>query len=264
MKKYFNKINVTLIFSLLAICFYATAATITRTSYTNAPPTLIYGNNAGTLTEVQVDANGVVATGATLSGNVTANVTFPTTQNVNGTVAISNFPATQPVNGTVAVSNFPATQPVNGTVAVSNFPATQPVNGTVAVSNFPATQPVNGTVAVSSLSGRILLSYSNTANMAAAISDTTNFSNAVDISFITVHTTKALNSTGAVNVYLVPDNANYTTLLVTGNMNAASDFYFAPLGGAKLVSGSQMRVTLSNQADSGNTAWWTVGGEQIQ
>ena len=234
MKKYFNKINVTLIFSLLAICFYATAATITRTSYTNAPPTLIYGNNAGTLTEVQVDANGVVATGATLSGNVTANVTFPTTQNVNGTVAISNFPATQPVNGTVAVSNFPATQPVNGTVAVS------------------------------SLSGRILLSYSNTANMAAAISDTTNFSNAVDISFITVHTTKALNSTGAVNVYLVPDNANYTTLLVTGNMNAASDFYFAPLGGAKLVSGSQMRVTLSNQADSGNTAWWTVGGEQIQ
>ena len=75
---------------------------------------------------------------------------WPTSQNVNGTVEISNiagahidvevmnWPTTQPVSGSVSVSNFPATQPVSGTF----WQATQPVSGSVSVSNFPATQSV--------------------------------------------------------------------------------------------------------------------------
>ena len=97
---------------------------------------------------------------------------WPTSQNVNGTVEISNvtgghidvevmnwpvtqavtgtfWQTTQPVSGTVtanqgtspwvtSVSNFPATQAVTGTF----FQATQPVSGSVSVSNFPATQSV--------------------------------------------------------------------------------------------------------------------------
>jgi hypothetical protein len=53
-------------------------------------------------------------------------------------VSVSNLPTTQNVAGTVTVSN--------GTVAVSNLPTTQNVAGAVAVSNFPATQQVAGSV----------------------------------------------------------------------------------------------------------------------
>ena len=102
---------------------------------------------------------------------------WPTSQNVNGTVEISNvtgghidvevmnWPATQPVSGTVgvtgsvSVSNFPATQPVSGSVNVGNLPASfevsndsgspLSVSGTVTVGNFPSTQPVSGSVSVS-------------------------------------------------------------------------------------------------------------------
>lgn len=114
--------------------------------------------------------------------NPSGAITFPTTQQVSGSVAVSNFPATQPVSGTVGIAGtvpvsgtvgisgpgeisndagnaipvsgtvtaLPSgTQAVSGTVNVGNFPATQPVSGSVAVSNLPATQTVGGTVAVS-------------------------------------------------------------------------------------------------------------------
>ena len=60
---------------------------------------------------------------------------WPTSQNVNGTVEISN------VTGghiDVEVMNWPVTQAVTGTF----WQATQPVSGSVSVSNFPATQSV--------------------------------------------------------------------------------------------------------------------------
>lgn len=67
---------------------------------------------------------------------------FVPTQNMQGTVAVSNLPASQTVAGTVSVAA--------GTVAVSNFPGSQTVAGTVGVSNWPAAQTVNGTVLVGS------------------------------------------------------------------------------------------------------------------
>lgn len=60
------------------------------------------------------------------------------TQNVTGSVSISNFPATQPVSGTVTANagtgNFTVVQPSGASlhVNVDNFPATQTVSGTVA------------------------------------------------------------------------------------------------------------------------------------
>ena len=50
--------------------------------------------------------------------------------------------ATQQISGTVSVSNFPATQPVSGTVSLGAGAA---AIGSVSVSNFPATQAVSST-----------------------------------------------------------------------------------------------------------------------
>ena len=82
------------------------------------------------------------------SSGPTSNVTvtnWPASQNVNGTVSVSNeieiandVGNPVPVTGTVDVGNFPATQTVDGTVNVGNFPAVQDVQ----VTNFPATQEV--------------------------------------------------------------------------------------------------------------------------
>lgn len=78
-----------------------------------------------------------------LQGELNVDVTIPSTQTVNGTVAVSNLPSTQPVSGIVSVSNLPSTQIVSGTVAISNLPATQPISGSVNVGNFPTGFNVN-------------------------------------------------------------------------------------------------------------------------
>jgi len=64
-----------------------------------------------------------------ITGDVNANVSFPETQNINGTVSVDNFPATQQVE----VTNQKEVQDVNVTnqatsVDVNNFPELQDVS----------------------------------------------------------------------------------------------------------------------------------------
>jgi hypothetical protein len=60
-----------------------------------------------------------------VSGTVTANVTFPSVQDVSGSVQVSNFPLIQSVSttGTNAVSGFVTINNPVTSVAVNNFPA---------------------------------------------------------------------------------------------------------------------------------------------
>jgi len=127
----------------------------------------------GNTTAVKVDGSAVTQP---VSGTVTANVIFPTTQNVaiisgsisNTSFGVSSLPAnlgtTTLAPAYTQVTNFPATQTVAGSVSVSNLPSSQPVTnaGTFAVQNTSAivggnavavkvdgsavTQPVSGTV----------------------------------------------------------------------------------------------------------------------
>jgi hypothetical protein len=135
-----------------------------------------FPNNQQVWTEGPVGVTGSV----TLAAQVSVN-NFPATQNVSGTVSISNselsidnFPAVQAVSGTVDIGNWPAafgvsastqlpvfsTGPVgvSGTVGavINNWPATFGVSasatlsvsqqGQISVNNFPATQNVSGSV----------------------------------------------------------------------------------------------------------------------
>src|SRR5699024_10348207 len=64
-----------------------------------------------------------------ITGDINANVSFPETQNVNGTVSVDNFPQTQQVE----VTNQKEVQDVNVTnqttsVDVNNFPELQDVS----------------------------------------------------------------------------------------------------------------------------------------
>lgn len=87
--------------------------------------------------------------GASIIGLTPVSVSFPTNQNVSGSVVA--FPSsTWPGSVVAQVSNFPTNQNVSGSVIsqVSNFPTTQNVSGSVIsqVSNFPTTQNVSGSV----------------------------------------------------------------------------------------------------------------------
>jgi hypothetical protein len=150
----------------------------------------------------QISVNNFPAT-QNVSGTVTANVTFPTnqqvwiaeTQGVSGTVGavINNWPATLGVSasatlpvsqqGQVSVNNFPATQNVSGTVTVGNANGIRVYNdvavgvsGTVnvgnsqlSINNFPATQNVSGSVAITNsfLSSSAPVDKNGTGNLGA-------------------------------------------------------------------------------------------------
>lgn len=119
----------------------------------------------------------------TVDGTVNANVNFPASQTVNGSVLVTNFPTSTeiandtgnpvPVNGTVNIGNLPTTQPISGSVSVNNFPSTQPISGNVNATitgtpsvnanvTFPTTQQVSGSVSVSNLPANQNVSVTNT------------------------------------------------------------------------------------------------------
>jgi hypothetical protein len=126
----------------------------------------------------------VEVTGLELGG---VSIEFPETQNIAGSVAVTNFPAYPAAPTTIEVSNFPA--PVT-TVSVDNFPdppAVQEVTGVVgavcsgavavsnfpafpssfAVSNFPSSQAVTGDFypATQPVSGTVNATCSGTVNV---------------------------------------------------------------------------------------------------
>lgn len=77
--------------------------------------------------KVALDVNVINRSNETQKVEVTnpTPVSFPSNQNVT----VSNFPATQPVSGTVNANvTFPTTQNVAGSVSISNLPATQPIS----------------------------------------------------------------------------------------------------------------------------------------
>ena len=85
---------------------------------------------------------------------------FPSTQTVSGSVTVpgvataANQPGLGADGGELAhITNWPTSQPINGSVAVSNLPATQPVSGTISVGNFPTTQAVSGSAGTSLAQG---------------------------------------------------------------------------------------------------------------
>tara|TARA_R110000868_G_scaffold120055_1_gene318801 strand:- start:4492 stop:5136 length:645 start_codon:yes stop_codon:yes gene_type:complete len=81
-----------------------------------------------------------------VNSSIPVSVTFPTTQDISGSVSVLNWPTVQDVSGSVNVLNFPAVQDVSGSVSVLNFPAVQDVSGSVSVLNWPAVQDVSGSV----------------------------------------------------------------------------------------------------------------------
>lgn len=117
---------------------------------------------------VQVE-NPQTSVSITGTPTVNANVTFPSTQNVAGTVAVSTLPnvtLTNPFDGVlrlagqaVSTSNrlpvnvtFPSTQDITGTVTVANPQTSVSITGTPTVNAnvmFPDTQNVVGFVAIS-------------------------------------------------------------------------------------------------------------------
>lgn len=127
---------------------------------TNFPSVqVVSGNLSVEVSATDLQYNGTKVTNANplpVSGNF--GVTFPTTQNVSGSVSatISNFPSTQNIQGVVGVSG---SHGVSGSVSatITNFPSTQNVVGTVGLSaaisanilNYPSTQNINGIVGIS-------------------------------------------------------------------------------------------------------------------
>lgn len=109
------------------------------TSGTPLPVTLVGGGggSSGGLTDAELRA-----------APVPVSMSFPTTQQVGGTVTVSNpgLTDTQLRATPIAVSGtfWQATQPVSGTLAISNFPATQPISGTV-TANTGLAQPLTDT-----------------------------------------------------------------------------------------------------------------------
>ena len=90
-----------------------------------------------------------------------------TVTNTGGDIAVSNFPSTQTVDGTVALDASSLAALENTTVDINNFPSVQTVDGTMfldstnitalqsvtaTISNFPATQTVAGTVTLDAAS----------------------------------------------------------------------------------------------------------------
>ncbi len=201
--------------------------------------------------------NTVVFTKRGLDCNI---INLPATQEVSGTVAISNtsfeisnLPATQEVSGTVAISNtsfeisnLPATQEVSGTVAfsntaieISNLPATQEVSGTVAfsntaieISNLPATQEVSGTVAFSNTAIEISnLPTTQAVSIADAVSVDINNVNSTVYDF----TNDSSTITQADNRFEVdrirPDSWSFSTIKSQGGSNC---FFFSNSSGSPL------------------------------
>jgi len=90
-----------------------------------------------------------------------------TVTNTGGDIAVSNFPSTQTVDGIVALDASSLAALENTTVDINNFPSVQTVDGTMfldstnitalqsvtaTISNFPATQTVAGTVTLDAAS----------------------------------------------------------------------------------------------------------------
>lgn len=175
---------------------------------------------------------GAGSTVTTLTGSVVAIDNFPATQDVSGSVSVSNFPsfpATQTVDGSVGVNNFPVTQTVDGSVnvnnfpstyAVSNFPSSQTVSGTVGVSNFPATQPVSGTLSVGNFPA------SQTINGAVSVS---NFPSSFNVGNLPV--TQAVS--GTVSVGNFPSTQGVSGTVNVGNFPATQ-----PVSGTVYVGGT--------------------------
>jgi hypothetical protein len=92
----------------------------------------------------------------TFNGNPKNGLDVAIINNSSNAVPVSGtfYPVTQQVSGSVSVSNFPATQPVSGTVSVSG---TVPVSGTF----YPSTQTVSGTVAITDSLGGNIIANSN-------------------------------------------------------------------------------------------------------
>jgi len=107
-----------------------------------------------------------------VSGEVSSVITnFPSIQEVSGTVSSNvTFPISQTVDGSLSVDNFPATQTVDGSVSVSNLDEVSAVKvnnldevSSLSVDNFPATQGVSGTI-LDDIKSEIETSNDNTAN----------------------------------------------------------------------------------------------------
>jgi hypothetical protein len=102
----------------------------------------LHTDNGNLLSAVSTAAN--QASANTILSNILAAVATTAKQDV-GNASLSSIDGKTPalVAGKVPVDvTFPVTQPISGTVAVSNFPATQPVSGTF----WQATQPISGAV----------------------------------------------------------------------------------------------------------------------
>ena len=137
--------------------------------YFPTTPTVNQGTGGNSAWKVDIGTSGEVklVAGSALIGKVDVN-NWPATQAVTGTF----WQATQPVSGTVTANvTFPTTQQVSGTVsldsgslsALENINAT--VSGSVSISNFPATQPVSGTVNIQDGGGSITVDGSVTATI---------------------------------------------------------------------------------------------------
>lgn len=111
-----------------------------------------HGSTALTPTHVSLPSNQVQTDGLTdaqlRAAPVPVDVMFPATQQVAGSVSVSNFPATQQVAGTVAATQS-GTWTVGRTWGLTFAGDKADVSGSsVSVSNFPAVQQVAGTVAL--------------------------------------------------------------------------------------------------------------------
>jgi hypothetical protein len=140
--------NLGVLFNQLGTVNAATGVSSTVTDPTDRPGRLLghvtvdnFPTNwtGGSATAGATDVSALAKDATLTDGTQKARVTnWPATQQVGGSVAVSNFPA--PVTS-VSVSNLPTTQAVSGSLSINNFPA--PVTS-VQVSNLPATQPVSG------------------------------------------------------------------------------------------------------------------------
>ena len=200
--------------------------------------------------------NGVLQTsggGGGSGGNVNitgCDVTLP----ISGTVDVSNFPTA------FEVSNLPTTQDVSGTVAISNtsfeisnLPTTQEVSGTIAfsntaieISNLPATQEVSGTVAISNTSFEI-----SNLPTTQEVSGTIAFSNtAIEIS--NLPTTQAVSIADPVNVNVLDTNSTIYDLTNDSSTMTGEDARFI----VDIVRPDSWRFRTSKTNVAGSNVYW--------
>jgi hypothetical protein len=145
----------------------------------------------------------------TVDGTVTANVTFPTTQQVSGTVALDTVTLTALENIGVTGTFWQATQPVS----IATMPTT-PVTGTF----WQAIQPVSGTVTVQDGGGSITVDGAVSATVSGTVELGATTLSALE------NTTVTISGTPTVNIGTIPEveikNDSGNPIPISGNVNA--------------------------------------------